>query len=132
MVRKTQGEEYLQLTGDDDGLHLAMLRGDSRATASTCEVEGIFGNHAAHIVSRAAERERVRKFFLEILGAELMRVREDADDIRLGDNFYMGILYGDHADESKFQRTGKSIWLELKSDNLEEMTRKWASPVHVS
>jgi len=83
----------------------------------------IFGNHAAHIVPRA-ERERVRKFFLEVLSAELMRVREDADDIRLGDNFYMGILYGDHVDESEFQRTGKSVWLELKSDNLEEMTRK--------
>jgi hypothetical protein len=83
----------------------------------------IFGNHAAHVVPRV-ERERVREFFLEVLGAELMRVREDADDIRLGDNFYMGILYGDHADESEFQRTGKSVWLELKSDNLEEMIRK--------
>jgi len=83
----------------------------------------IFGNHTAHIVPRA-ERKRVRKFYLEILGAKLMRVREDADDILLGDNFYMGILYGDHADESEFQRTGKSIWLELKSDNVGELTRK--------
>jgi hypothetical protein len=83
----------------------------------------IFGNHTAHIVPRT-ERERVRKFFLEVLGAKLMRVREDADDIRMGDNFHMGILYGDHADESQFQRTGKSVWLELKSDNVEEMKRK--------
>jgi hypothetical protein len=53
-----------------------------------------FGTHAAHIVPRT-ERERIRKFFLEVLGAKLMRVRQDADDIRLGDNFHMG----DQADE---------------------------------
>src|SRR5215472_8288721 len=26
-------------------------------------------------------------------------------------------LYGDDADESEFLRTGKSVWLEIKSDN---------------
>jgi hypothetical protein len=83
----------------------------------------IFGNHTAHIVPRA-EKERVRRFYLEVLGCNLMRVRQDADDIRMGDNFHTGILYGDHADESEFQRTGKSVWLELKSDNVEEMKRR--------
>jgi hypothetical protein len=33
-------------------------------------------------------------------------------------------LYGDDADESEFLRTGKSVWLEIKSDNVEEMRRK--------
>jgi hypothetical protein len=83
----------------------------------------ILGNHTAHIVPRT-ERERVRGFYLEVLGAKLMRVRDDADDICFGNNFYMGILYGDQPDESEFQRTGKSVWLELKSDNVEEMKQK--------
>jgi hypothetical protein len=82
-----------------------------------------FGTHAAHIVPRT-ERERIRKFFLDVLGAKLMRVREDADDIRLGDNFHIGILYGDQADESEFQRTGKSVWLELQTDNVEVMRQR--------
>jgi hypothetical protein len=43
--------------------------------------------------------------------------------MRLGDNFYMGILYGDHAD-SELQRTGKSNWSELKFDDVEELTRR--------
>ena len=81
------------------------------------------GNHGAHIVART-ERERVRRFYVEALGARIMRVRPDADDLRLGENFYMSIMYGDQPDESEFQRSGKSIWLELKSDDVQETTRR--------
>jgi hypothetical protein len=42
----------------------------------------------------------------------------------LGDAFYIAFLYGDFADESEFLRSGKSIYLELKSDNVEEMREK--------
>jgi len=42
----------------------------------------------------------------------------------LGDDFYIGFLYGDVPDESQFLRTARSVWLEIKSDNVEEMTRK--------
>jgi hypothetical protein len=41
-----------------------------------------------------------------------------------GDNFYIGFLYGDVPDESEFLRTARSIWLEIKSDDVEEMSRK--------
>jgi hypothetical protein len=42
----------------------------------------------------------------------------------LGDNFYIGFLYGDVPDESEFMRSFRAIWLELKSDNVEETSRK--------
>jgi len=42
----------------------------------------------------------------------------------LREDFYIVFLYGDVADESEFLRTARSIWLEIKSDNVPEMTRK--------
>jgi len=35
-----------------------------------------------------------------------------------------GFLYGDVPDESETFRTARSVWLEIKSDNVEEMTQK--------
>jgi hypothetical protein len=48
----------------------------------------------------------------------------ERDFIRLGENFYIAFLYGDVPDESAFLRTARSVWLEIKSNNVEEMTRK--------
>jgi hypothetical protein len=42
----------------------------------------------------------------------------------LGEDFYIAFLYGDVPDESEFSRTARSVWLEIKSDNVEEMSRK--------
>jgi hypothetical protein len=42
----------------------------------------------------------------------------------LGDNFYIAFLYGDVDDASEFLRSMRSIWLEIKSDNVEETSRK--------
>jgi len=44
--------------------------------------------------------------------------------VRLGEDFYIGFLYGDVPDESEFLRTARWVWLEIKSDNAEEMSRK--------
>jgi hypothetical protein len=53
-------------------------------------------------------------------------VKEDSerDILCLEENFYIAFLYGDVPDESEFLRTARSVWLEIKSDNVEEMTRK--------
>jgi len=53
-----------------------------------------------------------------------MKVDPERDFVRLGDNFYIGFLYGDVTDESEFLRSFRAIWLELKSDNVDEMSRK--------
>jgi catechol 2,3-dioxygenase-like lactoylglutathione lyase family enzyme len=82
----------------------------------------IFGNHAAVFVP-LQDRDRVRKFYRDVLGGKI--TSEDQKDLfRIGDNFHLAFLYGDYPDESKFLRSGRSIWLEIKSDNVEEMSRK--------
>jgi hypothetical protein len=52
-----------------------------------------------------------------------MKADPERDFVRLGDDFYI-VLYGDVPDESEFLRTARSVWLEIKSDNAEEMSRK--------
>jgi len=53
-----------------------------------------------------------------------MKTDPERDFIRLGEDFYVAFLYGDVADESEFLRSGRSVWLEIKSGNVEEMTRR--------
>ena len=83
----------------------------------------IFGNHSSVIVPRQ-DRDNIRKFYCDVLGGKITKAEEERDFLRLGDNFYIGFLYGDVPDVSEFLRTARSVWLEIKSDNVEEMTRK--------
>jgi catechol 2,3-dioxygenase-like lactoylglutathione lyase family enzyme len=80
----------------------------------------IVGNHSAVLVPRK-DRDRIRKFYCDVLGCKITRKNDQKDDLRMGENFYIAFMYGDDADESEFLRTGKSVWLEIKSDNVEEM-----------
>jgi catechol 2,3-dioxygenase-like lactoylglutathione lyase family enzyme len=86
----------------------------------------IFGNHSAIRVPRT-ERDRIRNFYRDVLGGEIAREGDQKDDVRLGDDFYIAFLYEDEGvalDESGFM---KAIYLELKTDNVEEMRRKIVS-----
>ena len=83
----------------------------------------IFGNHSSVIVPKK-DRDGIRKFYCDVLGGKIMNNEEERDFLRFGENFYIAFLYGDVADESEFQRTARSIWLEIKTDNVEEMTEK--------
>ena len=83
----------------------------------------ILGNHSSVLVPRQ-DRDSIRRFYCDVLGGELTKADPERDFIRLGENFYIGFLYGDVPDESAFLRTARSVWLEIKSDNVEEMMRK--------
>ncbi len=83
----------------------------------------IFGNHSSVLVPRQ-DRDNIRKFYCNVLGGTITKADPERDFVRLGENFYIGFLYGDVPDESKFLRSARSIWLELKSDNAEEMRRR--------
>ncbi len=83
----------------------------------------IFGNHSAVIVPRK-DRDSIRKFYCDVLGCKITRENDQKDDLRMGENFYIAFMYEDDADESEFLRTGKSVWLEIKSDKVEEMRQK--------
>lgn len=83
----------------------------------------IFGNHSSVIVPKK-EQDRIRTFYCDVLGGTLTKGADDRDFIRLRENFYIAFLYGDVPDESEVLRTARSIWLEVKSDNVEETARK--------
>ena len=83
----------------------------------------IFGNHSSVIVPQQ-DRDNIRKFYCNVLGGKITKEESDRDFLRLGENFYIVFLYGDVPDESEFLRTARSVWLEIKSDNVEEMSRK--------
>src|SRR5216683_5612341 len=83
----------------------------------------IFGNHSSVIVPRG-DRDSIRKFYCDVLGGKITKAENDRDFLRLGESFYIGFLYGDVPDESEFLRTARSVWLEIKSVNVEEMTQK--------
>jgi hypothetical protein len=82
----------------------------------------IFGNHSAVMVPRQ-DRDSIRKFYCDVLGGQITKADPERDFLRLGEDFYIAFIYGDVADESEFLRSFRSVWLEIKSDNLEEMTR---------
>src|SRR5450755_4693571 len=83
----------------------------------------IFGNHSSVIVPRQ-DRGNIRTFYCDALGGTITKEENDRDFLRLGDNFYIVFLYGDVPDESEFLRTARSVWLEIKSDDVEEMRRR--------
>jgi catechol 2,3-dioxygenase-like lactoylglutathione lyase family enzyme len=83
----------------------------------------VLGNHAAVRVPRT-EKDRIRRFYRDVLGCRITREGDQKDDIRLGDGFYIAFLYegeGVALDESDFL---KAIYLELQTDDVEEMRQK--------
>ncbi len=83
----------------------------------------IFGNHSSVLVPRK-DRDDIRNFYCDVLGGKITKADPERDFICLGENFYIVFLYGDVPDQSEFLRTARSIWLEIKSDDVEEMKRK--------
>jgi len=96
----------------------------------------VFGNHSAVRV-RWAERDRIRRFYGDVLGCTISRAFDDKDDIRMGGDFFIGFLYGEgdgqgadkgvnYAPEDALSDDGflKAIFLELKADDVEEMRRR--------
>ena len=83
----------------------------------------IFGNHSSVLVPRQ-DRDSIRKFYCGVLGGVVVKMDSERDFFRLGEDFYIGFLYGDVPDVSEFLRTARSVWLEIKADDVEEMSRR--------
>lgn len=83
----------------------------------------MMGNHSAVVLPRA-EQDRIRRFYRDVLGGEIIRQTDLKDDFLIGGNFYIGVLYeseGIALDENGFS---KATYLELKADNVDEMRQK--------
>jgi catechol 2,3-dioxygenase-like lactoylglutathione lyase family enzyme len=83
----------------------------------------VFGNHAAVVVPRA-EQARVRSFYRDVLGCTITRETAQKDDIRMGDDFYLAVLYEDDGVALEEGGFSKAIYLELKTDDVEDMRRR--------
>jgi len=118
--------EVVRLVGSDGGTE----RADGRVAGGVVEAvehpaeqpeneaEGGVGNHASVLVPRD-DRDRIRRFYCEVLGGEITKADPERDFVRLGDDFYIGFLYGDVDDASDFHRSARAMWLEIKSDNVQ-------------
>jgi hypothetical protein len=82
----------------------------------------IIGNASAITVPRQ-DRGRIRKFYCDVLDGKIVKEDDEKDIFRLEENFYILFRYGDVPDESEFLRSPRALWLQIKSDNVEEMTR---------
>jgi catechol 2,3-dioxygenase-like lactoylglutathione lyase family enzyme len=92
----------------------------------------IFGNHSALRVRRT-EKDRIRRFYRDVLGCQITREFDDKDDFRMGDDFYIAFLYesgdGREADKGVTYAADdalsdddflKAIFLELQADDAEK------------
>jgi catechol 2,3-dioxygenase-like lactoylglutathione lyase family enzyme len=83
----------------------------------------ILGHHSA-IVLPKAEQSRIRQFYRDVLGCEIIRERDEKDDFRLGGNFYIGVLYEDVSVALDQRGFSKAIYLELQADDVEELRQR--------
>ena len=83
----------------------------------------IVGNASAITVPQK-DRESIRRFYCEVLGGKIVKQDDDKDIFRLQEDFYIAFRYADVPDESEFLRSPRALWLQIKSDNVKEMTRK--------
>ena len=83
----------------------------------------VFGNHSSVIVP-IQDRDQIRKFYCDVLCGRITKGVAELDFLLVGESFYIVFLYGEVPDESEFQRTARSIWLEIKSDDVDGLTKK--------
>jgi len=69
-----------------------------------------------------AERDRVRAFYRDLLGCPMTKTSDRADFFKIGDTFYLGVIYDDKAQSAKDR--AHSIWLELRTGHPEQLKRK--------
>jgi Glyoxalase-like domain len=83
----------------------------------------IFGNASAITVPRQ-DRDSIRRFYRDVLSGKIVKEDNEKDIFHLEEEFYILFRYEDVPDESEFLRSSRTLWLQIKSDNVEEMTRK--------
>jgi catechol 2,3-dioxygenase-like lactoylglutathione lyase family enzyme len=83
----------------------------------------VIGNASAITVPRR-DRDIIRRFYCDVFGGKIVKEDNEKDILRLEEDFYILFRYGDVPDESEFLRSPRALWLQIKADDVEEMTRK--------
>lgn len=79
----------------------------------------ILGSHTA-VFAQPSQRERIRRFYCEILGAKAKVTSDEIDRLQLGDTHFCFIYKDTALEESTFLR---AIYLELQTDDTEGLRR---------
>ena len=80
----------------------------------------ILGNHTAVFAARS-EQDRIRKFYCDVLGCKARVNTDEVDRFQLDDVHFCFVYQSAALDERDFL---KAIYLELKTDDTEEMKQK--------
>jgi hypothetical protein len=72
--------------------------------------------------AKPSERDRIRKFYRDVLGCAATKESESIDIFRIGTSFYLGVVYDNSALSASDNL--KSIWLDLRTDRPEELEQK--------
>lgn len=80
----------------------------------------ILGNHMAVFAARS-EQDRIRNFYCDVLGCKANVTNDEVDRFQLDDAHIIFVWQSTTLDESEFL---KATYLELKTDNTEEMKQK--------
>jgi hypothetical protein len=80
----------------------------------------ILGNHTAVFAARS-EQDKIRRLYCEVLGCKPRVKTEEVDRFQLDDVHFCFVYQDTALDERDFL---KAIYLELKTDNTEEMKQK--------
>ena len=80
----------------------------------------IFGNHTAVFAARL-EQDRIRQFYCDVLGCKVRVNTDEVDRFQLDDVHFCFVYQSTALAESDFL---KAVYLELKTDNTEEMKQK--------
>ena len=76
------------------------------------------GEHSK-LTANPAERDRVRKFYTQVLGCPATKESEKIDIFRIGKDFSLAVVYEDSALSAADGL--KSIWLELRTPEPEAL-----------
>lgn len=77
-----------------------------------------FGEHSK-FTANPAERDRVRRFYTQVLGCPATKESEKIDIFRIGTNFPLSVVYDDSALSAVDGL--KSTWLELRTPEREAL-----------
>jgi hypothetical protein len=99
-----------------------LLKRNGSARKGAIMAMAMVGNASAITVPRQ-DRDSVRKFYCDVLGGKIVREDNEKDILRLED-FYIVHRYADVPDETEFLRSPRALWLQLKTDNVEELARR--------
>lgn len=80
----------------------------------------ILGNHTAVFAARS-DQDKIRKFYGDVLGCKVRVNPAEVDRFQLDDVHFCFVYQDTALDERDFL---KAIYLELKTDNIEEMKQK--------